>query len=142
MTLIQETFTKLTHLPLGEWHQEPSWKVWVDGATGIQCSIVRHKQFGTLCGYVILPEGHPWVGKHYSDIEVEVHGDLSWSGKTSDGLWQIGFDCAHAFDLKPRMDLRPESGNLFRDSIYRNVAYVAAECAKLAAQVKSAMVTA
>lgn len=37
-------------------------------------------------------------GKHYNDIAVSVHGGLTYSDETDDGLWRVGFDTAHAFD--------------------------------------------
>lgn len=32
-----------------------------------------------LCGYLAVPEGHPWYGKHYGDIGADVHGGLTYS---------------------------------------------------------------
>ena len=68
-------------------------------------------------GYVIIPKGHPLHGKGYDDIDVSVHGGLTFSGpvneldnskeggwfeikpKDKDG-WVIGFDTAHYGDNK------------------------------------------
>lgn len=59
---------------------------------------------GHRCGYVLIPEGHPWHGKGYDDIDVEVHGGLTFCSNVDDterwpktGFW-IGFDCAHYLD--------------------------------------------
>lgn len=57
------------------------------------------------CGYVRVPKGHPWHGKDYNDIEVSVHGGLTFAekdmpcgkGGADDGYW-VGFDCAHFRD--------------------------------------------
>jgi len=60
-------------------------------------------------GYVIIPKGHPLHGKHYDDIDVEVHGGLTFSepvkeldwpeiSKKDKSGWVIGFDTAHADD--------------------------------------------
>jgi len=56
-----------------------------------------------LCGYVLIPESHPWHGvhythKHFRKIHRLVIGGLTFSGKLDgeDGWW-IGFDCSHAF---------------------------------------------
>jgi len=60
-------------------------------------------------GYIIIPKGHKLHGKHYDDIEVEVHYGLTFSDPANelnwpeipedqkDG-WVVGFDTAHARD--------------------------------------------
>lgn len=60
---------------------------------GYQCSIKRNTQW-TYCGYVKLPEDHPYYEKNYDDIhDIHVHGDLTYS---KDGTF--GFDCYHILD--------------------------------------------
>lgn len=67
--------------------------------------VVVHNDSGYRCGYVRVPAGHPWHGKHYDEIDAEVHGGLTFSdadepcdgGKPDDGHW-FGFDCSHCFD--------------------------------------------
>lgn len=58
---------------------------------------------GIACGYVGLPRSHPYHGKRYDAInDIQVHGGLTFSGYGkgwNDGLWYLGFDCGHAFDL-------------------------------------------
>lgn len=53
------------------------------------------------CGYVSVPENHPFYGKNCSEIEgdIEVHGGLTFSGrmKDSDDYW-FGWDYAHVGD--------------------------------------------
>ena len=57
-----------------------------------------------------------------------------------DDIWWFGFDCAHSFDLAPAYSAMMEDMKLrsplldHYEEVYRDVAYVAAECAKLAAQ--------
>src|ERR1700742_655501 len=80
---------------------------------GFPCLINRNTNMGFLCGYVAVPPEHPWHGKHYDDIEAEVHGGLTYSDSCqgeiyhvpkegqSDNVWWLGFDCGHAFDLIP-----------------------------------------
>ena len=84
------------------------------------------------CGYVGLPPEHPWFGKDYDQIEPypEVHGGLTYSDDhkpkhESDGLWWIGFDCAHAGDLVP---------GLGHDGVYRSLEYVKQEITGLMRQ--------
>ena len=55
-------------------------------------------------GYVRICEGHPYYGKEYDEIPVDVHGGLTYSALTVDdgkfftkGFW-IGFDTAHHSD--------------------------------------------
>lgn len=49
----------------GPWQNEPDKVVWVDPLTDLDCMIIRN-QSGVLCGYVGVPEAHPWHGIHYS----------------------------------------------------------------------------
>ena len=60
-------------------------------------------------GYVIIPKGHKLHGKQYDDIDVSVHGGLTFSESASeldwpeipedskDG-WVVGFDTCHYGD--------------------------------------------
>jgi hypothetical protein len=61
---------------------------------GIQWKILPHPRMSHMNGYVRLPEGHPFEVLDYDDIDVSVHGGLTFS---EDG-W-IGFDTAHAGDI-------------------------------------------
>lgn len=53
-----------------------------------------------------------------------------------DNIWWFGFDCNHAGDLAPGMQHFLSSGyrSLHRGDVYRDIAYVEAECASLAKQ--------
>lgn len=73
---------------------------------GFEWNVV-HNGMGYRCGYVKVPQGHPWHGKPYDDIEARVHGgltfaepDISCEKCPSDGGFWIGFDCAHAGDAR------------------------------------------
>ena len=48
-------------------------------------------------GYVILPPEHPLFGVDYNDIDVDVHGCLTY-GAMEDENWVVGFDTAHFAD--------------------------------------------
>jgi len=58
-------------------------------------------------GYVLIPEGHEFYGKRYDDIDVDVHGGLTFAEFIPEGddfgwrpgYW-IGFDTAHTGDNK------------------------------------------
>ena len=78
-------------------------------------------------GYVILPKGHKLHGKHYDEIDVNVHGGLTFSEpanecvewaeideKDKDG-WIVGFDTAHYSDTIlnwPKSAVMMETENL------------------------------
>ena len=53
------------------------------------------------CGYVVIPEDHPYYGLDYEEVEddIDVHGGLTFSGEFEDvDGFLLGFDCAHAGD--------------------------------------------
>lgn len=65
-------------------------------------------------GYVLIPEGHELHGVDYNEIDVDVHGGLTFSELVTEemaerwgifspediGMWCIGFDTAHYGDTK------------------------------------------
>ncbi len=55
---------------------------------------------GHRCGYILIPEGHPWHGMDYYDIQASVHGGLTYKQKDADGKMWLGFDCAHIGDAQ------------------------------------------
>lgn len=139
----------------GEWDGEPDKMQWTDDATGLPCLIVRHDRMGFLCGYVGVSEGHPAYGKGYSDVDVNVHGGLTFAGKCRPGdteargichvpgpgepdhVWWLGFDCAHSGDYEPYKAKLAETKAIFARhgfESYRTVGYVRRECADLARQ--------
>ena len=69
---------------------------------GYHLVVVFNRAF--RCGYVGLPKGHEHEKKHYDDIDVDVHGGLTYSSIAhdlwaKDGYhWYLGFDCAHLED--------------------------------------------
>lgn len=147
-------------LPDGPWKDEPDKIQWIDGTTGLDCLIVRNRM-GGLCGYVGVPPGHPWHGRGYDELDVSVHGGLTFAsgcdednpegichvpapGRPAD-VWWLGFDCGHAYDLQPRMELvlsRMDPPLPTRtiapgwEVTYRTVDYVRAECTDLAWQLQ------
>ncbi len=141
-------------LPAGEWDDEPDKAVWVDEATGLDCMIHRNRM-GALCGYVGVPDGHPWYGHDFAEHdELCVHGHLTYSAPcspTSDpahgichvpapgrphDVWWLGFDCCHAGDLAPStLLLGPLPFAPVPPDQYRNFAYVRAQVEHLAQQV-------
>jgi hypothetical protein len=130
-----------------EWTTEPNRKHWIDPTTRLDCLIVRNR-IGALCGYVGVPNTHPWYGMHYDAVDAYCHGGLTFSSKcnahvrhdantetvANADVWWLGFDCAHSGDLCPGMP----PYLLFLDGIYRNIAYVENECRNLALQIQEA----
>lgn len=57
-----------------------------------------------------------------------------------DDPWWLGFDCAHGGDVIPHMltlDEKYGGGGYWREGTYKDVAYVKANCAELAAWLKA-----
>ena len=91
------------------WENEPDHAEWVQEPSGYKCRIVRNEVTGTLCGYVGVPkENRFWGMGHEPDaemreIEVDVHGGITYSEQGDDGWWYFGFDTAHAEDFAPKI---------------------------------------
>lgn len=135
----------------GPWQNEPDKIQWEDEATRLPCLIVRGPS-GALCGYVGVTEGHPFFGKNYNDVEIEVHGGLTFSDYCRpsekeggichipdqgepDRVYWFGFDCAHLYDKMPAYS---KHGSFSSGDTYRDIDYVKHECAGLAKQLADA----
>lgn len=117
--------------PAGEWDNEEDEEYFL--AYTLICRL-RRNHFGAWCGYVSIQEGHPLYGKHYDEVDLAVHGGLTFSGE-EDGLWWFGFDCCHAWDYAPGLHpLVPADHMLDKDVVYRTIGYAKNETIKLAAQ--------
>jgi hypothetical protein len=81
---------------------------WTDPVTGYGIQVRFNDLTKTWCGYVVLPDDHPWTidqrrfeqddKQPYIDLDfwVPVHGGWTYrSGNT------LGFDCAHHTDYLP-----------------------------------------
>lgn len=94
----------------GPWDNEPD-RLDFEHA-GFAC-LLHRGPCGHWCGYVGVPEGHPYFGKSYDDVPVDAHGGLTYSEKCAghichvpkpgmpDVVWWLGFDCAHSGDYTP-----------------------------------------
>lgn len=60
------------------WDNEPDKVQWIDPATDLDCLAVRNP-IGAWCGYVGVPNDHPYYGQPYDDIPVSVHGGLTFA---------------------------------------------------------------
>jgi hypothetical protein len=122
-------------------------------------AIVIFNDTGHRCGYVEIPRSHPCYEKEYSDIDVNVHGGLTFSAYSKEmpydipeGFWVLGFDCIHsndAIDLesyerysdmgyipKIQEDISHIFDMIFSDGAVRTLGFVVAECESLATQLK------
>jgi hypothetical protein len=111
---------------MNKWESEPDF--YGCEAHGLEY-VMKRGPTGHWCGYVRVSEGHPWHGRDYPNLDVDVHGGLTYSnaaypGGEFDGWW-FGFDCAHGGDLTPKYP---------SDGVYRDFEYVKAECESLAKQ--------
>jgi hypothetical protein len=107
----------------GPWQHEPDRAEWRD--RGFVCLALRNDRSGNWCGYLGVPPGHPWHGKDYGELDVRVHGGLTYGEKCmedprpdrervchvplegeSDDVWWLGFDCHHACDYAPLFEKR------------------------------------
>ena len=148
---IIDSNVKLQSFGYGEWVEE------ADEATfnykEIDCRIHRN-DFGSLCGYCKIPENHSWFEKSYDDIDVDIHGGLTFAQKEEDGYW-IGFDCSHYGDISPVSErIRIKGNDLFpipehlkhqtkklkklMYPTYKNMAFCIEECKKMADQILEA----
>lgn len=158
---------KLKWWGYGEWVEELDEVRFVH--KGIECRIIRiagpeldeNRYGGHLCGYIKVPKDHVCYGKGYDDIEIDVHGGLTYSEIDQEnhnylppeGHW-IGFDCVHAGDYHPSVEYMkktmPElieierkskerlkkfgmNENIFQNT-YKNINYCIQECKSVVEQ--------
>lgn len=105
--------------PPGPWDNEPD-LVEMEHAGFHGC--VRRAWNGSLAGYIAVPPGHPWHGKHYRAVNAHVHGYLTFSAQVG-SWWCLGFDCGHSRDLAP-FDALVYSPRLLATKVYRDFGYV------------------
>ena len=124
----------------GPWDDEPDHIDFVTAA-GLP-GIMHRNSMGAWCGYVAVPPGHPSHGKRDGEVDCDVHGGLTYANACQgsvchvaapgepDDVWWLGFDCSHCWDVSPGHN---QFGS-YQGSSYRDVAYVRAECERLAQQ--------
>ena len=138
--IIQRRFNAVGAWALGPWDHEPDRIDW-QHRSGLELLMLR-SYLGAWCGYVGIPPEHTLFGKRYLEVEgLEVHGGLTFSGKVDRrALWWFGFDCAHAWDLAPGLDLGLIAGEQRHSLhqtpwiVYRDEQYVRAQVESLADQ--------
>ena len=138
----------------GPWQNEVDESRWIDATTGLRCAVIRSEWAGSLSGYVEIT--HPALAVQPRSLPYFlVHGGINYSGirfeMEGDTRWYIGFSTSHLTDYAPHMAalIRRHAGlvdqlvtALTDDGVircfYRDLAYVKAECAHLAAQIADA----
>lgn len=137
----------------GPWQDEPDRVEWRSEGTPRLAMLIVRNQGGALCGYVGVPEGHPWHGKHYRDVDAYCHGGLTYADPCQEGgkichvplpgeaetVWWLGFDCAHYDDVSPGNAAVMEkvlgrASAIFSSGTYKSIGYVRDQVEALAAQ--------
>lgn len=128
-------------------------KDWTTQA-GLRAVVVIHPA-GHRCGYVGVPAGNKYHGKEYDDVPADVHGGLTYAGGSGDypapaeGLWWLGYDCAHLGDANDPELMQGEYKEIFMrrgqigcegDSV-KSLDYCVQECESLANQLIEVAVT-
>lgn len=139
-----------TEWATGPWDDEPD-RIQFKTLVGLPGLIVRNR-LGSLCGYAAVGAGHPLYKKRYDDVDVDVHGGLTFADKCqedgpichvpepgeSDDVWWFGFDCGHWQDISPAMEASELKYGFdpirTEHTSYKTVAYVRAEVETLAEQ--------
>ena len=143
----------------GPWDAEPDRLEWEHAS--MPCLAVRHPTMGHWCGYVAVPQTHASYAASYDDVNVNVHGGLTYASAcrgvvchvpkpgASDDVWWFGFDCAHCGDFSPATnqyhhgypwpDVPYDHATAlviddWRTDQYRTLAYVQTETNRLADQ--------
>lgn len=131
-------------LPKGDWTDEPDRFNW--RTHGLDCMIVRNERSFHLCGYVGLPPTHKYYRKDHNDIDVSVHGGLTYGQDCGgavchipqkgepDELYWVGFDCAHYSDLSPIYLIADMNCVTAEHARYRDFKWVKIETESLAQQ--------
>ena len=71
----------------------PIIKEWI--YRGLPCRVIHTRL--SYCGYVGIPKEHPMAKFPYYEIDIEVHGGITFREEAEGIIW-YGFDCAHAGD--------------------------------------------
>jgi hypothetical protein len=121
-------------------------KDWVTSA-GLR-AVVTIGDMGYRCGYVGVPESSPSYGHDYKDVDVEVHGGLTYADGGKDypvdsDLWWFGYDCAHLYDARDPVLMSGQYKKLYDKGLFRgfdegeiirSLEYCIGECESLAKQ--------
>ena len=95
---------------------------------------IHLNDLGCKCGYIIIDKRHPWYGKHYTDLNLDIHGGITYS-KPENNNWRLGFDCGHCFDL-PDPGYEQAYHKLLKEAgaTNKSIEYVEEQCKSLCEQ--------
>jgi hypothetical protein len=151
LTLINPSIDKSTWGD-GPWQTEPDRLDFTHA--GLPCLALRNHH-GSWCGYAAVPPGHPLHGRDFHDVDVDVHGGLTYADHCQhdlgichvpnpgepDDVWWFGFDCDHCWDVRPAMNAQLRTYSHYRYMIsfdqgasYKTLDYVRVEIMRLADQ--------
>ncbi len=108
------------------------WSHTCNNGVVIDCSIHRNG-VKALCGYITLTPDNSLYSIGYDELDLSVHGGLTYNSYDDNNNWVIGFDCAHYQDLCPYFLLNEDSVFGLRGT-YRDMEYVKSECESMAEQ--------
>lgn len=127
----------------GPWDGEPD-RIEFE-TQGFTCLMVRNLM-GVWCGYVAVPPDHPAYQCDFDDLDIDVHGGLTFAGPCRgqicrapkpgqpEDVWWLGFDCAHGGDVIPSSN--EYHFPAFPGDTYKAVPFVRREIERLAVQLK------
>ena len=147
---------KIAYWDDGEWVNEPDFIEFE--YEGFDCQVLRTFAFehtgdmfgGHLCGYVCIPESHPYHGINFFDLkapDIEVHYGITYNQIRDEKYW-IGFDCAHSSDITPSMERYKRQNNILKElpdhfknlpmfnTTYKNISFAIGECKSIVDQIK------
>ena len=102
-------------------------------------AVVIAQDMGHRCGYVSVPKEHPWYGKDYNEVDLDVHGGVTYAGMRDD-LWWFGYDCAHLGDARDPELMSDEFKSIrimlmnFEGDTIKTLDFCVNECESMAAQ--------
>jgi|SRR5690606_13170249 len=102
---------------------------------GFLCILKRIPLHGCWCGYVRIPDLHPWFTDDLDTSNILVHGGITFTGHLPGEPKEecyifVGFDCAHGGDLSPTWSRGPFEGR----GTYKDIKYATQEIKSLASQ--------
>ena len=122
---------------MNPWNLEPDEEQF--SYKGFLCT-VRRGTAGALCGYVGVGSEHKIFGYGYTNKifnDIEVHGGLTFSNYDGVGIWNIGFDCGHSWDIVPTIiSMQHDHGVSVEGATYKDIDFVISEIKHLADQLE------
>lgn len=117
-------------------------KAWVTQA-GLPAKVLI-MPMGHRCGYVGV-SAEVFADKGYDDLDVDVHGGLTYARTEEDGLRWYGYDCAHLGDARDPTLMDEQHKKIFEECRFgfedegdtvKSLDYCINECENLATQLK------